>query len=153
MSKKPFIEKIFVSPNAGADMAEVRTIEAIVDAGLQGDRYKKKTGYWTAVDECQVTMIRGEDLEEVSKTTNIKILDGQHRRNIVTRNIEYEWLIGKHFRIGKKAMFVYEKPRPPCAYIESITEKGMTKALARIGGICIQVVESGIIAVDDKIII
>ena len=44
MSKKPFIEKIFVSPNAGADMVEVRTIEAIVDAGLQGDRYKKKTG-------------------------------------------------------------------------------------------------------------
>ena len=71
----------------------------------------------------------------------------------MTRNIEYEELIGKHFRIGKKAMFVYEKPRPPCAYIESITEKGMTKALARIGGICIQVIESGTITIDDEITI
>ena len=153
MNKKPFIEKIFVSQSAGANMLEVENIEAIVNAGLRGDRYERKAVYWTMVDECQVTMIRGEDLEEISKTTNIKILDGQHRRNIVTRNIDYEDLVGKQFRIGKKAMFVYEKPRPPCAYIESITEKGMTKALARTGGICVRVIESGTIAIDDEIII
>ena len=153
MNKKPLIEKIFVSQSAGANMLEVENIEAIVNAGLRGDRYERKAGYWTMVDECQVTMIRGEDLEEISKTTNIKILDGQHRRNIVTRNIDYEDLVGKQFRIGKKAMFVYEKPRPPCAYIESITEKGMTKALARTGGICVRVIESGTIAIDDEIII
>src|SRR5437879_5219469 len=44
------------------------------------------------------------------------------------------------------------RARPPCRYIESITEPGMTRALAaRRGGICVRVVESGTITAGDTI--
>jgi len=44
------------------------------------------------------------------------------------------------------------RARPPCRYIESITEPGMTRALAaRRGGICVRVVESGLVRTGDEI--
>jgi MOSC domain-containing protein YiiM len=46
----------------------------------------------------------------------------------------------------------YDRPRPPCQYIQSITQPGMTRALAaRRGGICVSVVESGVIRVGDTL--
>jgi MOSC domain-containing protein YiiM len=43
------------------------------------------------------------------------------------------------------------RPRPPCGYIQKLTEPGMTKALARCGGICASVIEAGVIKVGDPV--
>ena len=48
-------------------------IEAIDGRGLRGDRYLERTGYWTAVDECQVTLIQAEDLDEITRTTPLHV--------------------------------------------------------------------------------
>jgi MOSC domain-containing protein YiiM len=79
------------------------------------------------------------------------VQDGQHRRNIVTRGVDLRSLSGRAFRIGG-ATFAYDRPRPPCRYIEGLTEPGMTRALAaRRGGICVRVVESGVVRPGDEI--
>jgi MOSC domain-containing protein YiiM len=45
-----------------------------------------------------------------------------------------------------------DRPRPPCRYVGSITEPGMTRALAaRRGGIFACVVEAGLIRVGDAV--
>ncbi|MGH9034504.1 MAG: MOSC domain-containing protein, partial [Acidimicrobiia bacterium] len=65
--------------------------------------------------------------------------------------VDLRGLAGWSFRIGE-AVLRYDRPRPPCRYIEGLTEPGMTRALAaRRGGICAQVVESGLIRVGDTI--
>ena len=138
------VEKIFISSAGGADMEAVEEVEAEAGCGLRGDRYSKKSGYWTGVDECEVTLIESEDLDQIRLQTGIRIENGEHRRNLVTRNVRLEELAGKRFQIGE-AIFEFDRPRPPCKYIESITEPGMTRVLLRNGGICARVVQSGVI--------
>ncbi|MBI4479822.1 MAG: MOSC domain-containing protein [Acidobacteria bacterium] len=147
------IEKIFITPKGGEPMQPLGEVEAVEGRGLRGDRYLARSGYWTSVDECEVTLIQGEDLDEITSTTPLRVLNGEHRRNLVTRGIELTDLLGQRFQIGE-AVLEYDRPRPPCTYIQGLTgQQGLTKALGRRGGICVRVVKSGKIRVQDPIII
>ena len=85
------------------------------------------------------------------KEFGLSVLNGEHRRNIVTREIYLFELRDARFAVGD-AEFEYERPRPSCEYIETITEKGMAHALeGERGGICARVVKSGVIRVGDRI--
>lgn len=144
------VEAIFITGEGSAPMERVDEVRA-VEGGLEGDRYLLRTGYWTGVDECQVTMIEGEALDEVEAEHGVSVSDGQHRRNIVTRGLRLRELAGARLRVGQ-ARLEYDRPRPPCRYIESLTEPGMTRALAaRRGGICLLVVEEGLVRVGDAV--
>lgn len=147
------IEKIFIT-SRGGDPVQARTeVGAVAGRGLGGDRYLERTGYWTSVDECEVTLIEGEGLDEITSTTPLRVLHGEHRRNLVTRGIELMSLRGQRFRIGE-AILEYDRPRPPCTYIQGLTgQPGLTAALGRRGGICVRVVKSGRIRVQDPIVI
>ena len=143
------VENIFVAPAGGERMQRVSEVEAVAGKGLAGDRYAERTGYWSGQDECQVTLIEGEGLDEIAG--EVAVTDGQHRRNIVTRGIEFSDLVGQRFQIGG-AVLEYDRPRPPCRYIQSLTEKGMTRALGKgRAGICARVLESGPIRIGDEI--
>ncbi len=146
------VVKIFIAPVGGVTMNRVEEIQAVAGRGLHGDRYSDRSGYWTGVDECQVTLIESECLDEIHAKTGVTIEGGEHRRNIVTRGIELESLLGKRFQVGT-AIFEYDRPRPPCGYIESLTEPGMTRALVGRGGICARVVGSGTIRASDPIVV
>lgn len=137
------VEAIFITGRGGEPMTRVAEVEAIAGRGLAGDRYLRRTGYWTGVDECQVTLIAAEALDEISAMTDVAISEGQHRRNIVTRGVDLHALGNKRFRVGG-ALLGFDRPRPPCRYIQSVSERGMTKALGRTrGGICARVIEGG----------
>ncbi len=146
------VEEIFVAPTGGVTMQRVDQVEALADCGLRGDRYCERTGYWTGIDECHVTLIEAELLEEIEKTSEVRVSNGEHRRNLITRDIKLGGLRGKRFQIGQ-AVLEYDRPRPPCAYIESITQRGMARALLGRGGICARVIESGVIRAGDAIMV
>jgi MOSC domain-containing protein YiiM len=136
---------IFIARRGGQPVERVDEIEAIKDRGLAGDRFLEGTSYWSGVDECQVTLISIEGLEEITETTEVSVMEGQHRRNIVTRGVDLLKLRGTRFRVGE-AVFEFDRPRPPCRYIQSVSEHGMTKALGRgRGGICARIIEGGVI--------
>ncbi|MGH8992615.1 MAG: MOSC domain-containing protein, partial [Acidimicrobiia bacterium] len=145
------IESVFIAGSGGQPMRRVEEVLAVAGRGLEGDRYAARAGYWTDVDECQVTLIQAEDLDGIVAGGGPAVADGQHRRNLVTRGVDLRGLAGGRFRVGD-AVLQYDRPRPPCRYIEGLTEPGMTRALAaRRGGICARVVESGLIRVGDTI--
>ena len=144
------VEEIYITDRGSAPMQRVDEVKAVEGGGLEGDRYHTGTGYWTGYDRCPVTMIAIEDIEEIASTTGISITNGEHRRNIITRGIDLLGLAGKRFRVGD-ALLEFDKDRPPCRYIQSITEPGMTKALGNRGGICVTVIEGGSIRPGDRI--
>ena len=110
-----------------------------------------RTGYWTGVDECQVTLIEGEALDRIRADTDVQVGRGEHRRNIITRALSLADLRGTRFRIGD-ALLEFDRPRPPCRYIQSTSEPGMTKALGGgRGGICARVLATGKVRVRDPI--
>jgi MOSC domain-containing protein YiiM len=145
----PRIEAIFVARGGGEAMERVEEMSALAGRGLEADRYLLGTGYWSGVDECQVTLIEAEGLDEIETTSGVRVTNGEHRRNLVTRGVRLQALVGRRFRVGE-VLLEYDRPRPPCRYIQSVSERGMTRALGRDrGGICARVVEGGIIRVGD----
>jgi MOSC domain-containing protein YiiM len=142
---------IFIARSGGQPVERVEEIEALENRGLAGDRFVEGTSYWSGVDECQVTLIALEALEEITTKTEVSVMEGQHRRNIVTRGVDLLKLRGSRFRVGD-ALLEFDRPRPPCRYIQSVSEPGMTKALGRNrGGICARVIEGGVIRPGDSI--
>ena len=131
-------------------MTSVDAVDAVADRGLDGDRYCLRKGHWQDIDECQVTLIEREALDDIYAKTGVEVLNGEHRRNIVTEGIRLEALDGQQFRIGD-AVFEFERLRPPCGYIASLTTRKMTKALWGRSGICVRVIKPGRIAVGDSI--
>jgi MOSC domain-containing protein YiiM len=147
---KGIVEEIYVTGKGSSPMERVEEIRAVENGGLEGDRYKEGTGYWTSYgDVCEVTLIEGEDLDEI-ENEGLGVKNGEHRRNIITRGVDLERLRGSRFRIGE-AVLEYDRPRPPCKHIQDMTEPGMTRALKRRSGICARVVEGGLIRPRDEI--
>ena len=145
------VREIYLTAEGGAPMEQVAEVQAVAGRGLEGDRYAERKGYWTNVDECQVTLIEEEGLDEIRASSEVQVSNGEHRRNIITRGVRLLDLVGRRFTVGE-ALFEFDRPRPPCRYIQSRSEHGMTKALGRNrGGICARVVRSGPIRAGDAI--
>ena len=148
---KGVVEQMYVSTKGSAKMERAREVRAIEGCGIEGDRYCEGTGFWTRYgDVCQVTLIEGEDLDYIEDELGIRVKNGEHRRNIITRGIRLDEMRRKRFRIGE-AVLEYDRPRPPCRHVQDLSEPGMTRALKGRGGICARVVEEGVIRALDAI--
>jgi MOSC domain-containing protein YiiM len=145
---------IYIAAHAGAPVQEMDSAQADSGAGLRGDRYAGKAGFWKATDACQVTLISTDDLDRAARgqgaQTRDRLAHGQHRRNLVIDGLKTKQLEGKRFRIGT-AVFAYDKPRPPCGYLDQIEGRGLCKALGRHAGVCIRVLTGGRLAVGDVV--
>ncbi|PSP65527.1 MOSC domain-containing protein [Halobacteriales archaeon QH_8_64_26] len=146
------VETIFTTPEGSAPMEDVEGIEALARQGLAGDRYAEGTGYYSGLDECDVTFIEQEAIAEIREEHGIDLADGRHRRNVVTSGVSVHNLLNTEFRVGE-VVFEGTRPRPPCAHVEQVAEEeGVARALKnQRGGICATVVEGGEISVGDEI--
>ena len=146
------VEEIYITSEGSAAMERVEEVRAVA-GGLEDDRYKEGTGYWIRYgDVCEVTLIEGEDLDEIEQEAGLHVKNGEHRRNIVTRGVRLHDLNGSRFRVGE-VVLEYDRPRPPCKHVQDVTEAGMTRALRRRrGGICARVIEGGLIRTQDEIV-
>ena len=148
---KAVVEGIYVAREGSATMERVEEVRTIEGCGIEGDRYCEGTGFWTRYgDVCEVTLISSEDLDHIENELGIRVKNGEHRRNIVTRGIDLNDLRRKRFRVGE-TLLQYDRPRPPCRHVQDLTEPGMTRALKGRGGICARVVEAGTIRARDTI--
>lgn len=146
------VTQIYIAPQAGAPMRRLREIEAIAGGGLAGDRYLLGTGYYTPRNVCQVTLIEEEALERMAAEHGIATGAGEHRRNLVTRGVRLAELRGRRFAIGG-AVFEYDRSRPPCGYLERITQPGMARAMGEGAGICVSVVTGGTLHEEDALVV
>ena len=148
---KGVVEGIFVTGEGSAPMQRVEEVSTIEGCGIEGDRYCEGTGFWTRYgDVCQVTLIEGEDLDYIEGELGIRVNNGQHRRNIITRGIKLTDLRRKRFRVGE-ALLEFDRSRPPCRHVQDLSEPGMTRALKGRGGICARVIRAGRIRAQDAI--
>ena len=148
---KGTVEEIFVTGEGSAAMERVEEVRTIEGCGIEGDRYCEGTGFWTRYGAvCQVTLIEGEDLDHIESELGIRVKDGQHRRNIITRGIRLLELRRKRFRVGE-ALLEFDRSRPPCRHVQDLSEPGMTRALKGRGGICARVIRAGRIRAQDAI--
>lgn len=143
---------IQIAPVASEKLISVREVQAVAGEGLEGDRYFKKVGTYSKVPGGgrQVTLIELESVEALKRDLKIELEPAQTRRNIVTRGVPLNHLVGKQFRLGE---VVLQGVRlcEPCDYLESLTSKGVKGGLLHRAGLRADIIRDGTIRVGDPI--
>jgi MOSC domain-containing protein YiiM len=143
------VEAIFVASEPGELPAPVERIRAHAGRGLEGNRYFWEDG--DAPPGRGVTLIAAEAMDAVALEGNISIEPAATRRNVLTRGIDVNELVGKRFRIGDVECEGVELCEP-CTHLESMTEPGVIKALAHRGGLNADILTDGEINVGDPVV-
>jgi MOSC domain-containing protein YiiM len=143
------VEAIFLAAEPGELPAPVERVRAYAGRGLQGNRY-----FWEAGDAPPgrgVTLIAAEAMDAVALEGNVSIEPAATRRNVLTRGIDVNQLVGKRFRIGDVECEGVELCEP-CAHLESLTQPGVIKALVRRGGLNADILSDGEISIGDPVV-
>lgn len=142
---------LMIAPHAAADPLECTSVTAS-PGGIDGDRYQAGTGTFSTSPRRvgqDITLIEAEALDEL-EAGGVPISPEQARRNVVTRGIDLDALIGRHFRVGEVGC-IGQRRCEPCAHLERLTVPGTLRGLVHRGGIRADVVEAGTIRVGDAI--
>jgi MOSC domain-containing protein YiiM len=150
--KSGSVLSIQIAPNGTDKLMNIQQVNAIEGMGLEGDRYYNRSGtYSNKHDESrEATFIESEALDALAKDYNIDLDGTESRRNISTRGIALNHLVGKEFKVGK-AFFRGIRLCEPCTHLENISGKRARKGLIHRGGLRAQIVKSGLIRVGDEI--
>src|SRR3954447_888182 len=148
-------EAIVVAPEAGAAMHQVDRAVARAGRGLEGDRYFDERGTFSNAHGrgYDLTLIEAEVLDSLDLPAG-RLTPEEARRNIVTRGIDLNALVGEHFRVGDVECFG-QRLCEPCAHLERLTaatgKPGALRALIHRGGLRADVLSDGEIRVGDEI--
>jgi MOSC domain-containing protein YiiM len=144
------VEAIAIADRAEAPMQEITTARALPGRGLDGDRYAKGVGTFTPRSGRGVgydlTLIEAEVLDELTLADGQRLGYAEARRNIVTRGLDLNALVGQRFRVGDVEC-VGRRLCEPCAHLERLTHKGVLRKLIHRGGLRADILTEGSISV------
>ena len=149
------VEAIVIAPEAEAPMVRVDTAVARAERGLEGDRYFEKRGTFSNVHGrgYDLTLIEAEVLDTLDLPTG-RLAPEEARRNVLTRGIDLNALVGKPFTIGD-VQCLGQRLCEPCAHLERLTanagKPGTLRALIHKGGLRADLLSDGEIRVGDEI--
>ncbi|HTV10535.1 MAG TPA: MOSC domain-containing protein [Acidimicrobiales bacterium] len=141
------VEEIWVASAAGETAERLDRVVALAGKGLQGDRHVLGTGTFpSGLPGSALTLIQAEVCESFSPP----LVANEHRRNIVTRGIELNALVGYDFRIGElrcRGMRLCE----PCKVVSRYAGRPVLRPLVHRGGLRADILEDGVISAGDEI--
>jgi MOSC domain-containing protein YiiM len=139
---------MFVAEKAKQQPVAVPRARAVAGRGLLGDRYfigKGTFSHWGGTGRA-LTIVEAEALEEIG-------LDyADARRNVVVRGVSLNPLVGRRFRIGGVELQA-RRLCEPCRHLERVAERDdLLRALVNRGGIRVDVLSDGEMAVGDSLV-
>jgi hypothetical protein len=141
------IEGIFIAAAAGEPARQVESAVALVGLGLDGDRHVAATGTFpSGIPGSALTLIEAEVCESFSPTLSAN----EHRRNLVTRGIRLNALVGREFMVARvrcRGVRLCE----PCRVITGYAGRPILRALVHRGGLRADILDGGTIRVGDEI--
>ena len=123
------------------ELRQVEAVRAVAGKGLEGDRYFFAGG---AEPGRALTLVEEEVVEDVG------LSPGATRRQVTTRGVQLNDLIGKRFRVGEVECYGVELCEP-CSHLERMTRPGIIRDLAHRAGINADILADGTISVGDEI--
>lgn len=148
------VEAIYIAAAAEGAPGSVAQATAIPGAGLEGDRYALQQGTFSKPEpepDYELTLIEAESIEAVRRDYQVELVAGEARRNIVTRDVALNHLVGREFSIGEvriRGIRLCE----PCDHLQKVTGKPLLKGLLHRGGLRAQILTRGTIRVGDPIL-
>jgi hypothetical protein len=143
------VEGLAVAPAAEAPMQLVEVAQARSGRGLEGDRYAAGTGTFSPRagrrPGYDLTLVAAEVLDELAAAGHALHFAGT-RRNVLTRGVDVDALVGRTFRIGD-VVCAGRRPCEPCAHLERLSGPGVLRPLIHRGGLRADVLGDGEIRV------
>jgi MOSC domain-containing protein YiiM len=135
-------------------MQPVVTATALPGQGLLGDRYAAKAGTFTPRSDrlrgYDLTLIESEVLERVIFPDGSHLTAPESRRNVVTRGIDLNALVGREFTIGS-VRALGQRLCEPCVHLQRLTRPGVIAGLVHQGGLRADILTDGEIRLGDTI--
>ena len=146
------VVSIHVAPEREAPTRSVPSVRAVPGRGLHGDRYFAATGTYSDRPGPwrEVTLIEIEAIEAMARDNEMPIAPGDARRNVVTRGVPLNHLVGQEFLVGGVRLRGVRLCEP-CAHLEGLTRRGVLAGLIHRGGLRAQILTEGEIRVGDRI--
>jgi MOSC domain-containing protein YiiM len=146
------VESIHVAAEAKEPTQAVEQANAIPGVGLEGDRYALRQGtFFKPEPDYQLTLIEAEAIEALMRDYKVVLTPGEARRNIVTRDVPLNHLVGREFLLGKvkvRGIRLCE----PCEHLQTLARgRPVIKGLRHRGGLRAQILTEGVIHVGDTV--
>jgi MOSC domain-containing protein YiiM len=144
---------IYTAPAASAPMVARPEVRAHAGRGLDGDRYLKAEGTFPAEKDRshEVTLIESEALEALARDAKIRLAPGASRRNLVTKDVALNHLVGRRFRVGS-VVLEGVKLCEPCSHLEKMTQPGVKEGLLHRAGLSARILSDGLLVVGDAVL-
>ena len=145
------VESIFIAPAATVPVERASEVLAVPGVGLEGDRYFRKQGtFFKPEPDFKLTLIEAESVEAAAREFALELSTAECRRNLVTRGVPLNSLVGREFQIGNirvRGIRLCE----PCSHLQRLTGKDVLKSLLHRGGLRAQILSEGVIREGDLI--
>ena len=141
------IIKIGFTEDHNKEIIETSEIDLIAGKGIVNDRHFKD--YNNPLN--QLSIIECENIDEYNLKNKLNIPYLNFRRNIVTRGIKLNELIGKKISIGSVKIEVLDLCRPCRHLSEKLVRSDIIKEFLRKGGVRCQIMNDGKISLNNKI--
>jgi len=145
------VVSINIAPRAEARMQSVEEARAVPGKGLDGDRYFFREGtFHKPQPDRELTLIEVEAIEAMKRDLNVDYALGDSRRNVVTRGVPLNHLVGKEFWIGDvkaRGLRLCE----PCSHLQKLSHEKVLPGLVHRGGLRAQILIEGMIRVGEAV--
>jgi len=143
------VERIFLAREESGPTAPVEEVEAVPGHGLVGDRYWYENG--DAGPGKAITLIAAEAIEGYAADTGNPLAPGEHRRQVVTRGIDVNALVGRRFFVGEVECEGVELCEP-CNHLQKLTGRdSLMRDLVHRAGLSADIVSGGTIRLGDSV--
>ena len=141
------VVNICITSESGKKMESINSIKVIANKGIVNDRYFKENND----KNNQITLIESENVDYYNKISGTNLIPTDFRRNVITKGISLNKLVGKEILIGEVKLKVHDLCEP-CRYLQELLgEKNLVKKLLNRGGLRCELLTSGNINVNDPI--
>jgi len=146
------VHSIHIAPAAAKPTVSVNQARAVPGKGLEGDRYFNREGTYSDRHgpDREVTLIEIETIQALERDYKLKLSPGDARRNIVTRNVPLNHLVGREFQVGEVTLRGI-RLNEPCNHLASLTDDKVKQGLVHRGGLRAQILSEGVIRPGDEI--
>ena len=144
---------IQIGREAEGRLESVAEVRAIPGKGLEGDRYFRGEGSFSKNPGGgrQVTLVASEMLELLQSEHGIALQAAETRRNLVTKGVLLNELVGQVFQVGTVRMKGVRLAEP-CSHLERLTRPGVVKGLVHRAGLRADILDEGVLRVGDEIV-
>lgn len=142
-------------PNDGGPMRAVRELAVVAGAGIVGDRYY---GMQQTYPGQNLTLIEAEEVEAFNARFGVAIGLTDPRRNVITRNVRLNSLVGSEFSVGTvqvRGVQLCEPCKNLARHLSStgLADAEIVRALVHRAGLRVDVLGSGHIRLGDQVVL